>query len=714
MASNKRKWLSSEADGRAIRPRLATTPYDRRKASLVFNEQDFEGFPLNDKSSFELIRANSRYAYFDRTRYISVVDSSLENVLLFLRPRRFGKSLFLSTLAHFHGVENKHNYEALFQGLDVDRDVKSRNITPNQYLIMLFDFSAIDRSPDLEVARKSLSGMIVGAIKKFYMTYGPYLGDKSSDQLIELNVTEDPIGSLGACVTLVEAALSSVMDSEDPLFGVKGIYLLADEYDAFSNEFLDPNDKRPWEQLRTSTSSLLKGFWAAVKSELGPRRIVKCFITGVSPLSMADHTSGFNIATYVSWDENLSGLCGLTEEDVLAALKLPHVCKSEDEVLRHFEIMKDNYDGYRFAPSSQAPHVFNTNTCLEYLQSLVKGKAIDPRTVTNSEVPEPALQILAASPVANTIISDSLGDRTLLSDTLEKHSILYEGGLLQSFRLTHLASEIATSKPAWLSYMLHIGGLTFCGDAKKLRIPNLVAAERFGNATLARLGLRLGDVDLAFQNIINTGNIRQALLLYRQMIWMRDVHVNDLKKTEEHHRDSFYVSFLGNCHPTLRKLEIEAKITKPSETPGRIDMLITVPSAKRILVLEWKALQLDFLDFGTRMTPEEKADRLKGIVEVRDILNLKFARHDLFRPGRTIKDWILKGDTQDNKDNKKKLLLLVLGRLCVGRWTMDSCETRMCSLLHNQPSQNCAVFRARLSTRQDDGSFDVAFANLIS
>ncbi|KAI8344977.1 hypothetical protein B0O80DRAFT_504814 [Mortierella sp. GBAus27b] len=227
-----------------------------------------------------------------------------------------------------------------------------------------------------------------------------------------------------------------------------------------------------------------------------------------------------------------------------------------------------------------------------------------------------------------------------------------------SASLIWYASEIATSKPAWLSYMLHIGGLTLCDDAKKLRIPNLVAAERFGNATLARLGLRLGDVDLAFQNIINTGDIRQALLLYRQMIWMRDAHVDDLKKTEEQHRDSFYVSFLGNCHPSLRKLEIEAKITKPSKTPGRIDMLITVPSAKRILVLEWKVLHLDFLDFGTRMTPEEKADHLKGIVEVRDILNLKFARHDLFRPGRTIKDWILEGDirdTQDNKDNKKKV-----------------------------------------------------------
>ncbi|KAF9343657.1 hypothetical protein BGX34_006514, partial [Mortierella sp. NVP85] len=424
MASNKRKWLSSETDGRTIRPRLETAPYDKRKASLVFNKEAFKDFPLNDMRSFKDIRVNTQYAYFDRTRYIPVIDS-LQRVLLFLRPRRFGKSLFLSTLARFHGVENKHNYEALFRGLDVDQDVKSGKITPGQYLIMSFDFSAIDRSPDLEVARKSLSGMIVNSIKAFYTTYGPYLGDKSSDQLIERNVTEDPIESLGACVTLVEAALNLVMDLEDPLFGVKGIYLLADEYDAFSNEYLDPNDPRPWEQLRTSPYSLLKGFWAAVKSNLEFHQIVKCFITGVSPLSMADHTSGFNFATDVSWRKELSGLCGLTQEDILAALRL--MFKSEDDVLRHFEIMKDNYDGYRFAPSSQVPHIFNTNTCLEYLQSLVSGEPIDPSAITNSEVSEPALQILAATPIANTIISEGLGF----------NPIPYEK-LVQSFRLTDL------------------------------------------------------------------------------------------------------------------------------------------------------------------------------------------------------------------------------------------------------------------------------------
>ncbi|KAG0337738.1 hypothetical protein BG000_005031 [Podila horticola] len=600
ISSNKRKRLSAEADGRIVRPKLSVEPYDGRESSMVFVKDKFQGFPLNDKRSFETIRANAIYAYFDRTSYISVLDSFLEDVLLFLRPRRFGKSLFLSTLAHFHGVEYKNSYMAMFQ------------------------------SPDLTRAWSSLRGMIVSAIKAFYQKYGTYLGDKSSDQLIASNVSQDPIGSLSTCIQLVEETLTSVMDENDPLYGVKGIYLLADEYDAFSNEFLDPNNPRPWEQLHTSPGSLLKGFWATVKSNLGPRQIVKCFITGVSPLSMADHTSGFNVATYVSWREELSGLCGLREEDVLAALRLTNVCKSEDEILNHFEIMKANYDGYNFAELSQAPHVFNTNTCLEYL-----------------EVSEPALQILAASPVASSIISDSLGGQ-----------IPYEG-LVQSFRLTHLASEIATSKPAWLSYMLHIGGLTFCRDDKQLRIPNLVAAERFGNATLHRHGLRLQDVDLAFQNVVSTGNICQALILYRQAMSARDVGFSDFEKKEEHHRDSFYYALLGNSHPSLRKIELEVKVSK-RDGPGRVDMQILVPSKKRILVLEWKVVQIDYLEVqvpvGVQVSREEKAKYLSGVSEASAVLDLKFGQNDRWRSGQTIRDWISVGPHTRNSLSPRQQL----------------------------------------------------------
>ena len=73
-----------------------------------------------------------------------------------------------------------------------------------------------------------------------------------------------------------------------------------------------------------------------MKDSLGSQRIEKCFITGVSPLSMTD----FNIATNVSFEKELAGLCGLSYEDVYAALQLPGMCGSDaTEVQKHFDIM---------------------------------------------------------------------------------------------------------------------------------------------------------------------------------------------------------------------------------------------------------------------------------------------------------------------------------------------------------------------------------------
>ncbi|KAF9994997.1 hypothetical protein BGZ80_007633, partial [Entomortierella chlamydospora] len=313
--------------------------------------------------------------------------------------------------------------------LDVDRDVDNGKVKPGQYLVLAFDFSAANRSSDVEAAEASLNGMLNSSIRTFYSTYAPYLGTATDDQLIRENVFPSAVESLTECVHVVNKALNAVREEDDPLCGVKGIYLLADEYDAFSNEFLSPDDARPWDHLRSNANSLLKGFWATVKSVLGVRRITKCFITGVSPLSMADRTSGFNVASYVSWRRELSGLCGLTEEDVFAALNMPGVCRTEDEMQKHFKVMKDNYNGYNFVELSQVPHIFNTNTCLEYLESLVRDEPINPSAVCNSEVSEPALQILAASPVASSIISDSLRS--------QDPKIPYDK-LVQSFRLTSL------------------------------------------------------------------------------------------------------------------------------------------------------------------------------------------------------------------------------------------------------------------------------------
>ncbi|KAG0288172.1 hypothetical protein BGZ98_004366, partial [Dissophora globulifera] len=263
--------------------------------------------------------------------------------------------------------------------------------------------------------------------------------------------------------------------------------------------------------------------------------------------------------------------------------------------------------------------------------SLMRDAPINPSAISNSEVSELALQILAASPITSSIISDSLENQ---------------------------ACDIATSKSAWCSYMIHIGGLTFCNNSKHLQIPNLVAAEHFGEATLTRLKLCLEDVDLAFRNIVSGGSICQALALYKRTMEIHDVGESDFKKTEENHRDSFHYALLGNTHPSLQKIGLETQITKVvQQTSGRIDMLIQVPLKKRAVLLEWKAIQIDFLDVGKSQGCKEKVGHLSDMADANEILDLQFSWYDLWRPGQTIQSWITDGPIKgDNKISPRQQL----------------------------------------------------------
>jgi hypothetical protein len=140
------------------------------------------------------------------------------------------------------------------------------------------------------------------------------------------------------------------------------IYVLIDEYDSFSNAHVNPispewNAKYP--------AGTIKSLYATMKSCTGPLQLVKYFITGVSPIALADVSSGFNIERNVSFLKALSGLCGLTREDVKAALgKLPRY----DSVEKELSHLTNFVNAYHFCASDKVDTVFNTTTCTEYFQ----------------------------------------------------------------------------------------------------------------------------------------------------------------------------------------------------------------------------------------------------------------------------------------------------------------------------------------------------------
>jgi len=153
--------------------------------------------------------------------------------------------------------------------------------------------------------------------------------------------------------------------------------LLADEYDAYANEYMDPHDPRSWSEAQSFR--VLKAFWTNVKaSKKAYYGIQRVYITGVTPLLISDLISGANDQENISISPLVSDICGLTRSDVLGALKA--ICNDEEEVQKHLGELERFANGYHFCQERRVEPVFNTHTALSYLQVSKQKYSV---TITN-------------------------------------------------------------------------------------------------------------------------------------------------------------------------------------------------------------------------------------------------------------------------------------------------------------------------------------------
>ncbi|RPB19297.1 DUF1703-domain-containing protein [Terfezia boudieri ATCC MYA-4762] len=320
-------------------------------------------------------------AYFDRTRYISKLHE-FDKFILFCRPRRFGKSL---TYADEH--------QSLYKGLDVQKDIDEGRVNPGQYFVLKFDFSQINPSPDLPEANEELIAFLNHTIEGFYRKYAAYLGGNFTDLCQNVD-NRRPNLSLRWCTNSVQYAIQQ----DERLAGIEGIYILVDEYDSFPNSYLNlpkivGGSENAWDE--TAVGRTFRSFWATIKA-LGTEGIIKrIFITGISPLSLSGLGSAFNVARNLSFHKDLAGLCGLTSSDLEAALM--GIYEDPEVYGRFLSEMTEFYNGYHFCRSKTVNTVYNTETCLAYLQCRIEGVTPATQDPENSEVSVEFLRRFAAS-----------------------------------------------------------------------------------------------------------------------------------------------------------------------------------------------------------------------------------------------------------------------------------------------------------------------------
>ncbi len=305
-------------------------------------------FPYGNADFYDIISNN--YFYIDRTGRIPLVEE-IGKTLLFLRPRRFGKSLWLSTLWNYYDVSRTGEFERLFGHLAIGQHPTALH---NQYFILKWNFSTIETQGNVKEIRQALYNHLNEALKNFARRYQALLPYQ-----IEFH-PEDALASLKSTLTAVQATPYKV-------------YLLIDEYDNFANEVLmagQSGSTRRYEELITG-EGMLKTLFKAVKDATEGQGIDRIFITGVSPVVMSDVTSGFNIAENIYLEPEFNDLCGFSEAEISPVLH--QIAKqggySPKKTAEWLVMLRTFYNGYCFSPRSN-DFIYNSTLVLYFLKHL--------------------------------------------------------------------------------------------------------------------------------------------------------------------------------------------------------------------------------------------------------------------------------------------------------------------------------------------------------
>ena len=391
----------------------------------------------------------SNYYYVDKTRFIPEIEAA-NPYFFFIRPRRFGKSLLMSMLRHYYDVNKAGSFDRLFGDLWI-----GQHPTPerNSYLVLYLNFSSF--SGDLEGYKERMDGYCRIQYEGFVEDYAEYLPKNAMDVLR---------AEKGAANQL--AALVRSCDKT----GQK-MYLLIDEYDHFTNIILsDPGTERGYKS-ETHGTGAYRAFFNAVKGG-AVTAIKRLFVTGVSPVTMDDLTSGFNIGTNYTMNSKFNAMVGFTEIEVREMLdyyrQFYPFRHTTDELI---EIMRPWYDNYCFSVKSlDEPTMYNSDMVLYFIYNYTDGNCQLPDNMLDSNIRTDygKLRMLIRK------------DRGFEHDASVIQHIVETGGITARLK-DHFPSEGVTDPDNFVSLLYYFGLLTIAGTYRGktvFRIPNQTVREQ--------------------------------------------------------------------------------------------------------------------------------------------------------------------------------------------------------------------------------------------
>ena len=383
----------------------------------------------------ELIRDN--YYYVDKTKYIEMLENLAEKRIMLLRPRKFGKTLFTSTLENYYDILKKDKFEELYKDTYIGKHPTNLK---NSYHILRFNFSGIDTST-VETTINGFKREVASSIKLFVERYGLDFYVNTEDEAE--NILDN----------LIKAFL--VQRANDK------IYVIIDEYDHFANELLGFYPAQ-FKDLVSKNGKVRK--WYEILKKGTETVIDRIFITGVSPITLDSLTSGFNICSDKTQNAKLNEMLGFTGAELQELMDKQEIPKEMQ--LELLPIMKEYYDGYKFSLEGKE-RIYNSNMCLYFLNSYLESKEF-PRNLVDVNIASDYSKIgkmldLCKGEKRAEIIEKTVSGEGILSEITQKFNPAIE------FTDTDLVS------------MLYYLGYLTISDEKlgkpELKVPNKVMRE---------------------------------------------------------------------------------------------------------------------------------------------------------------------------------------------------------------------------------------------
>ena len=318
-------------------------------------------------SDFPRIRCEDYY-YVDKSRFIEILERQPPYLFL-IRPRRFGKSLFLAMLETYYSIDYAGRFEELFGELYIGQHPTKRH---NSYMVLRFNFSEV--SSKLEFVDRSFCEYCCMVMKNFILKY-EYLLGSGIWEVVNPDET-NPEQMLAALKEYVSRT------------NCPRIYLLIDEYDNFTNTILSSYGQERYRE-KTHGEGLIRGFFNNIKASTSNAgaAVERLFITGVSPITMDDVTSGFNIGTNISMLPQFNDIIGFSEDEVremITYYKDENALPAGVTVDELVELMKPWYDNYCFSSRKLEERMFNSDMTLYFLNSYLQQQLPPERMVDNN------------------------------------------------------------------------------------------------------------------------------------------------------------------------------------------------------------------------------------------------------------------------------------------------------------------------------------------